>query len=559
MRSCILLGASVLASACTGYVDLPTPQAPEAGPVVPGPQQEAPLDPVEGPARPPASTCEASPIAPPPIRRISAEQFRGFLLSQFGPVLGPELATLSTFPETRGEKGLFRNDAQLNVVSSAEAEQIHQNAQDLAESLLLSAEASYPRLNPCLPSPFTDADLDRCLSAFLDDFGGRAFRRALRASERATVTRIFTELSTSQGGREAFSAVLQYFLSAPAVLYRPEAGEGAADGRVTLTSAELASRLGFLFLDGPPDAELLRAAQEGRLSSVDGLRAEAQRLMRRPEFQRTLTSFHHDWLQVWRLPASPKTDPIVTSAVVSDLELELERFLAERWAAGDRTFQRLMSSPDLPTTEATSPLYRHSGAGPVPNRKGLLTLASVMAAHARGDVSNPLERGAFLTEHVLCQVMPLFPGNIDRTLLNDASDMPTARQRLQPLMENETCAGCHVAFQPIGLSFEAFDGVGRFRESENGAIIDTSVDLSSSDVTGRYPDLDALLDALAVSEDAARCYALHWLHFALGAEPSNKRSCDVTRVQDAFVNSGGQIEDLLLSIVSSDAFRFRAN
>jgi hypothetical protein len=39
---------------------------------------------------------------------------------------------------------------------------------------------------------------------------------------------------------------------------------------------------------------------------------------------------------------------------------------------------------------------------------------------------------------------------------------------------NPVCAGCHKVMDPIGFALESFDGVGRWRNTEEGAAIDTS-------------------------------------------------------------------------------------
>jgi hypothetical protein len=54
------------------------------------------------------------------------------------------------------------------------------------------------------------------------------------------------------------------------------------------------------------------------------------------------------------------------------------------------------------------------------------------------------------------------------------------RHRADPV-----CAGCHKAMDPIGFALESFDGVGRWRSTEDGAAINTSGTLfNGADVDG---------------------------------------------------------------------------
>jgi hypothetical protein len=48
------------------------------------------------------------------------------------------------------------------------------------------------------------------------------------------------------------------------------------------------------------------------------------------------------------------------------------------------------------------------------------------------------------------------------------------RERMEKHRANPTCAGCHKVMDPIGFALESYDGIGRWRKTEDGAPIDTS-------------------------------------------------------------------------------------
>jgi hypothetical protein len=47
--------------------------------------------------------------------------------------------------------------------------------------------------------------------------------------------------------------------------------------------------------------------------------------------------------------------------------------------------------------------------------------------------------------------------------------------------QNQPCAGCHALMDPIGLALESFDGIGRWRSTEDGTPIDAAATLFNGD------------------------------------------------------------------------------
>jgi hypothetical protein len=55
-----------------------------------------------------------------------------------------------------------------------------------------------------------------------------------------------------------------------------------------------------------------------------------------------------------------------------------------------------------------------------------------------------------------------------------AASGATLREQLAAHVANPTCAVCHNRLDPLGLAFENFDAIGRWRTHEDGALIDAS-------------------------------------------------------------------------------------
>ena len=55
---------------------------------------------------------------------------------------------------------------------------------------------------------------------------------------------------------------------------------------------------------------------------------------------------------------------------------------------------------------------------------------------------------------------------------------------------------------------------------------------------------------------AQRCYAKKWLIYALGRPLHDSEKCLSEQIEDRFIESGGNIQQLLIDISTSDAFLY---
>jgi len=85
--------------------------------------------------------------------------------------------------------------------------------------------------------------------------------------------------------------------------------------------------------------------------------------------------------------------------------------------------------------------------------------------------------------------LPDVPALKDNTVDGNLS----VRRRLAEHRTNAVCAGCHNLMDPVGLSLEKFDAIGRWRAVEEGAPIDASGSLPDG---SRFADVHGLEQAL---------------------------------------------------------------
>jgi len=566
--------AAMLLASCQGYIRAPpgTENVVVGGAGANGVTSMSPASPASLDQTVKAA-CAKRVLPTQPLLRVSDEQYRNVIVDLFGASLASPLVTGSLFPPTVIKLG-FAGDADANVVNSNQSDAISDNAERIATTILATPDPYLRALLPCaLPATYADKDIDACADKFIAAFGRRAYRRALTTNETALARRVYDLVRPTQSATAAWASVVQFFVQAPALLYRVERGAGAAAGApglIKLTGDEMATRLSFLFLGSAPDAMLLQVSAAGQLSTPDQVAAQARRLLQDPRFVGVMGSFHRDWLHLFELSAMTK-DPTVYPDFTPTVETSLlaENTELGRIVLGDATatVKDLLLADRVPVDANMATFYGASAAGAtatawvpatVPHRSGLLTSGSVMAALSKVNRSNPIHRGAFIRTAVMCDYLPGLPANVDTAgPLEDTASLPTARQRLAPLTTRPDCMGCHLQINPTGFAFENYDGIGKWRDQENGTTIDASgsLDVGTGAVSFSGPaDLVALL---AGSDKVRDCYSLQWLRSALGRLEAPEDACSLATLKSLVVSTNGDLREMLVALTQTDAFLYR--
>ncbi len=112
---------------------------------------------------------------------------------------------------------------------------------------------------------------------------------------------------------------------------------------------------------------------------------------------------------------------------------------------------------------------------------------------------------------------------------------------------------------PIGFGLENFDGVGRWRDQENGNPIDTTGVLAQASLDQEEFDGPVQLGAkLALSPDVQHCVARQWFRFAYGRTESEEvDACTLAQVDESFAASNYNLRELLVGLTQTDAFLYR--
>ncbi len=493
------------------------------------------------------------------LRMLTSRQYDNALASLLPDSLATDAISVSSFPQTRVTDN-FSTFASANRMNSDDVAALEVTAEAIAALVIEDFEVHAPQLDPCLEDGTSDQSIDACIDGFIDSFVHAAFRRPISEAERTIATRIYQDVRDADSARGGFAAVIQFTLQAPGFLYAIESGGTPTDGELlALSDHELATRLALLFLDGPPDAELLAAAAAGQLRSREQVEQQARRLANSPNLANAMMTFHHEWLRGFALETQERVHPLLTDSSAPALLSELRDYAQWFVEETDGRFATLMTSSEFAPPAELGDIYGITGDSKP--RAGLLTTAAAMASLSTESETSLIQRGHFVQKHVLCLDVGNIPEDIDTTELDDASDRPTGRERQEPLLTNPSCAGCHVTFNPLGFPFEKFDWVGAPRDEENGAVIDPSMDLSTvlGPEFGVVQSANELVEVLAGTTIAQNCYARHWFRYSLGRleDEQGADECSLDEISSAFIQSDGDVRELLVAIAISTPFRFR--
>ena len=111
----------------------------------------------------------------------------------------------------------------------------------------------------------------------------------------------------------------------------------------------------------------------------------------------------------------------------------------------------------------------------------------------------------------------------------------------------------------MGLVFESYDAVGRFRSTVGGAPVDTSAEgVVPDSLTGHLVDAADMVSRLAKSPEASLCAAKQVMAYSLAkgvALPSEE--CGAEDVEKRFVASGSRLSELFRAVATSPGFRTR--
>jgi hypothetical protein len=489
------------------------------------------------------------------IRRLSNLEYDATIQT----LLGDATSYASAFPEDTIVNG-FTNNTDVQDVALALAEQYLV----VAEKIAAKATESTDTLLGC---PLANGET--CINDFITRFGKRAWRRPITTEEQTRLLAVFT------AGRDAFDAatgvrlLLEAFLVSPNFLYRVEVGVPVpGQPYAALTSWELASRLSYFLTGTMPDAELFAAAEADGLKTPEGIAEQAQRLLGNSGARAQVAEFFSGWLNLFAVPRLQRSTadfPAWSSTLPDLFAAETRTFATTVVFDGAGDFRTLLTAPYTYGDPSLAAYYGGTAGPPTAGiarielpperRSGFLTQAAFLAVLAKADQTDPVQRGKFVRERMLCQGLDPPDPNL-MVMAPEITPNTTARQRFTEHESEPLCAGCHILIDPIGLAFENYDAIGQWRDMELGQLIDASGNLTETDVEGPFIGVVEMAQKLAQSQVASECFVRQWFRFAFGRAESDSDGARIATIAVGFNAANGKIRDLLLQLTQTPDFRY---
>jgi hypothetical protein len=180
-----------------------------------------------------------------------------------------------------------------------------------------------------------------------------------------------------------------------------------------------------------------------------------------------------------------------------------------------------------------------------------------MAMHANSNQSSPVFRGKFVREQLMCDTLPPPPNNLV-IVPPELDPSKTTKEQFEEIGANPACAGCHSLMNPIGFIFEHYDGIGQWRDQQNGKVIDATGEvIKTDDIDGEYDGAIELASALAGSTQVQECVASQWFRFAYNRTVTPEDTCSIEQLNDVFVSSNFNVKELLVALTQTNAFLYR--
>jgi Protein of unknown function (DUF1592)/Protein of unknown function (DUF1588)/Protein of unknown function (DUF1595)/Protein of unknown function (DUF1587) len=419
--------------------------------------------------------------------------------------------------------------------------------------------------------PADGSDEDRA-RGFVEAFGERVHRRPLAADQVDDYLALFMLGSTTYGDtpglQGAVRLMIEALMTSPYFLYRSELSHEPVEGIVPLDGYEIATRLSYTLWNTMPDEALFAAAQDGSLTEAEVLQAEVDRMLKDDRATAVFTKVLSQAMGVYRYENISPNQSVYPNAPADlpNLAIEELSLLMQDAYENGRSYRELLLEPRTFVNAELAPLYGLSGSFgaefeetplDAAERRGLLTTVGFLASNSSSVNPDPIHRGLFVAQKLLCSTVSAPPGEIPPLPTPDPDQ--TNREAIEAITEvpDSACVVCHgTVINPFGFPFENFDAVGSIRDNDNGNALNLK---TSPTIDGETVEVDGaleLIDALAQSEIVYQCYGQLLSSYLMG-RPFQETDGDLSdRIGTAAFGDAPLVE-VIAEALTSPQFTYR--
>ena len=419
--------------------------------------------------------------------------------------------------------------------------------------------------------PVTPDQEDRSAQQILATLMQRAYRRPVTEKDLQGPFELYRKARIDADFEAGIEMALSAVLVSPQFLFRVEHDPAGLPPNTVyrISDLELASRLSFFLWSSIPDDELLGVAIAGKLHEPDVLERQVRRMLADSRSRALVSNFASQWLHLRNLDSIspdmrlfPDFDDNLRQAFRQETELFFESILREDRSVLDLlsakyTFlnERLAKHYGIPHVYGTR--FRRMTVDDDSWRGGLLRHGSILTVTSYATRTSPVLRGKFILDNLLGVPPPPPLPDVPALKDNTVDGALSVRERLAEHRSNAACASCHNLMDPLGLSLEKFDAVGRRRTVEGETPIDASGGLPDG---SRFSDVRGLEAALLRRPELfVGTFAEKLQTYALGRgveyydAPATRAIVRESRSQNFRISS------IILGVVNSQPFQMRTS
>jgi cytochrome c551/c552 len=418
--------------------------------------------------------------------------------------------------------------------------------------------------------PANAGDEERSARRIVAALTRRAYRRPVTDADIEGPFDLYRKARADGGDFDAgIEMALSGVLVSPEFLFRVEEDPPRTPPHSVyrISDLQLASRLSFFLWSSIPDDELLDAAAAGKLHEPAVLERHVRRMLADARSRALVTNFASQWLHLRSLASItpdmrlfPDFDDNLRRAFQEETELFVDSILREDRSALDLlranyTFlnERLAKHYGIPNVYGSR--FRQVTLDGDERRGGLLRHGSILTVTSYATRTSPVIRGKWVLDNLLGVPPPPPLPNVPALKDNTVDGNLTVRKRLAEHRTNATCAACHNLMDPIGLSLEKFDAIGRRRAVEEGSPIDASGGLPDG---SRFEDVDGLEHALlSRPEMFVGALAEKLMTYALGRGVETYDAPAIRTIVRESRPHDYRFSSIVLGIVKSTPFQMR--
>jgi cytochrome c551/c552 len=418
-------------------------------------------------------------------------------------------------------------------------------------------------------APAKPSEEEACAKDIITSLVDRAFRRPATTEDLESLLEMYKVGRADGQFEDGIRTALQAILAKPEFVFRFErVPDGVRPGQsYRVSDLELASRLSYFLWSTAPDDQLIEIASLGKLHDPVVLEKQVKRMLTDPRSETISTNFAAQWLRLTGLTdihPEPTIFPDFTRNLAESMRRETE-MLFESIVREDLNILDLITAD---YTYVDGILARHYGIPNIsgsqfrrvklsdPNRFGLLGKGAILTLTSLANRTSPVARGKYVMEVLIGSPPPPPPPVVPplKETVNNEKVL-TVRERMEEHRKNQPCAGCHKMMDPIGLTLENFDAIGRWRVNDGGTRIDASSDMYEGSKLNGPASLRQVL--LNHSDAFISNFTENLLEYAVGRIIDYRDMPTVRSIARQASKADNRFSSFVLGIVESAPFQMR--